>query len=422
MRIEDFRRESRGDRSEVRARVVWEESNRPPLDLRFETNASPDGLSSIGGNPFLVACAYSARYRGERRIRVDDSLCPFLHDGVRSAMGLLSDWYGGSPGAAIEPAGGWRPFPARAPRAGLFFSGGVDSLHLLLTNRRIFSARHTSSFRDAVYLPHYSFTDPSPSERAIDVASRQRRAIDSLAKRVGLEVVIVEGNADLVEPDFDFHVFQCHGAVLIAAGHALAGRLGFLSIAATFAAPRVFHPYGSHPLLDSLYSSSGLALSHEGIGYDRLEKVREIASWEPARDTLMVCFEGPLPDGRLNCGRCEKCVRTMTGLFIAGALDRFPVFGKASLNVDAIRRMPVGYHPHAFSCYWEPMARALEEQGQRDLSRAVSNKIQEARDLDAWISERDWKGRIRRFDRRFLGSRIASAARRWRGIPPTGGG
>ncbi len=419
MRIEDFQREVRGGRAGVGARIVWEESERPPLDLRFETDGSPDGLATIGGNPFLVACGFSARYREERRIRIEDSVCPLLHDGVRTAMRLLSAWYGGRSEVAIEPAKGWRPFPTRAARTGLFFSGGVDSLHMLLTNRRIFSRDHPASFRDAVYVPYYSFPDPTPDERARDVASRQRRAIEAFVARVGLELVIVDANTGAVESDFDFHVAQCHGASLIATAHTLAGRLGTIALAATFDLPRALRPYGSHPLLDSLYSSSGLAVSHEGIGYTRLEKIRDLVAWKPAYDTLMVCFEGPLPDGRLNCGQCEKCLRTMTGLSIAGGLDRFPVFGEASLDVEAIQQMPVGYHPHAFAHYWKPMARSLEEQGRSELSGAIVRKIREARRLEAWLSERDWKGRIRRLDRRFLGGRIVSATRRWRGIART---
>ena len=373
MRIEAIRKEAREGRSAVHARVVWEESSRPPLELRFETTPSPDDLAPIGGNPFLVSCAHSARFRGERRIRVEDSLCPLLQDGVRTAMRILAGWYGGRSDIVIEAAKGLRAFPTRAPRAGLFLSCGVDSLHALLTNRRIFPGGHASAFRDAVYVPFFSFPDPFPDERARNIASRQRKSLEALRKRTGLELSVVETNAGAVEPDFDLHVLQAHGASLIAAAHALSGRIGTVSIASSFDAPRALQPYGSHPVLDSAYASSGLAVLHEGIGYTRLEKVRELAGWEPARESLMVCFEGPLPDGRLNCGRCEKCLRTMTALSIAGDLDRFAVFGTARLDVESIEKMPVGYHPHAFAHYWEPMARILHEQGRLDLSRAIGS-------------------------------------------------
>ena len=62
LRIEDFRREAHGDHTSLRARVVWEDSDRPPLELYFKTDAFPDGCATIEGNPFLVACGCSARF------------------------------------------------------------------------------------------------------------------------------------------------------------------------------------------------------------------------------------------------------------------------------------------------------------------------------------------------------------------------
>ena len=413
MRIEDFRSESGGGRVTIRARVVWEDWDRPPIELRFGT-AAGDRPESAGAEPFLVACAHSARLRGERRIRIEGAICPLLHDGVRTVQRILSSWYGGSPGAAIEPAKGFRSHSTRAARAGLFLSGGVDSLHALFTNRRIFSPDHPASYRTALHVPGFSFPDPSPDDRARSIASRQKRAVAAVAARTGLEVAAVETNAGTVETDFEVHVRQSHGAELASAAHVLSARLGTAAIASSFEAPKALEPYGSHPVLDSLYSSSALAVSHEGLGYTRLEKVGDLAAWEPAQDSLMVCFEGPLSDERLNCGRCEKCLRTMTALSIAGGLPRFPVFGTARLDAEAIDEMPIGYHPHAFAHYWEPMAEALRGQGRADLARAVSRRVEEARRLHRWLTERDWKGKVRRLDRRLFGGRLAGLAREWR--------
>src|SRR5262249_59102310 len=51
-----------------------------------------------------------------------------------------------------------------------------------------------------------------------------------------------------------------------------------------------------------------------------------------APGSLRVCWENP--DGAYNCGRCEKCLRTMINLLIAGALDRCPTF---PLPLDPVR-------------------------------------------------------------------------------------
>ncbi|MGH9442862.1 MAG: hypothetical protein ACRD16_11370 [Thermoanaerobaculia bacterium] len=414
MRIEEFSHESRGGLVGIRARVVWEDSNRDPFELRFPANAPLDVLAASGGNPFLVACAFSARHRGERRIRVEEALCPVLRDGVRAASRLLAAWYGGASDSTIEAAKGFRTFPARAPRAGMFLSGGVDSLHVLMQNRRIYPRDHPASFRTAVFVPYASFPDPSPDERARQVVFRQQRAVESLASRAELELAIVDTNSAAVEPDFDFMVAQSHGASLIAAAHALTARLGTVALATSFEIPRALLPYGSHPLLDPLYGSSCLDVFHEGIGLSRLDKIRQLAEWDLARDLLMVCFEGPLPSGQLNCGECEKCLRTMAGLLVAGRLDHFPVFGRARLDAEAILSMPMGYHLHAFRHYWGPIAASLREQGRRGLATAIDRRVREASRLQAWIEQRDWKGTLRRFDRRVLGGAGTSRLRAMR--------
>jgi hypothetical protein len=49
--------------------------------------------------------------------------------------------------------------------------------------------------------------------------------------------------------------------------------------------------------------------------------VLAIAEDPVAHVTLRVCWLNP--DQSNNCGRCEKCLRTMTSLAAAGVLSRF---------------------------------------------------------------------------------------------------
>ncbi len=80
-------------------------------------------------------------------------------------------------------------------------------------------------------------------------------------------------------------------------------------------------PNGSHPLLDSLWRSTAVTLMNHGSWISRVGKLERIADNEVVRDTLRVCWQNP--DLGLNCGRCEKCLRTMTVLEVLGLLDRF---------------------------------------------------------------------------------------------------
>ena len=52
----------------------------------------------------------------------------------------------------------------------------------------------------------------------------------------------------------------------------------------------------------------------------RTEKLALLSNSAVTLEHLRVCFQ--LGSGRINCGECEKCIRTMVGLRIEGALER----------------------------------------------------------------------------------------------------
>ncbi len=75
-------------------------------------------------------------------------------------------------------------------------------------------------------------------------------------------------------------------------------------------------PWGSNPITDGLLSSDTFQFIHDGAAFSRVEKVREIADWTEALPYLRVCWEGEQKDR--NCGRCEKCVRTILDFRVVG--------------------------------------------------------------------------------------------------------
>jgi hypothetical protein len=82
--------------------------------------------------------------------------------------------------------------------------------------------------------------------------------------------------------------------------------------------------YGSHPQLDPQWSTETVEIVHDGFDVRRVDKVGVVARSDVALDTLQVCLD---PNRRAhNCGRCEKCIRTMVSLHLAGALDRCRTF------------------------------------------------------------------------------------------------
>src|SRR5439155_23473995 len=77
-------------------------------------------------------------------------------------------------------------------------------------------------------------------------------------------------------------------------------------------------PSGSHPLLDSYYSSAHFQIEHHGLDMSRFEKTALVADWPIALQNIRVCQNDS--SGNTNCGTCEKCIRTMTALAALGKL------------------------------------------------------------------------------------------------------
>jgi hypothetical protein len=75
-------------------------------------------------------------------------------------------------------------------------------------------------------------------------------------------------------------------------------------------------PLGSHPLTDRLLTSDTFQIVHDGADFSRVQKLELISQWPAALKGLRVCYEGPQLDR--NCGRCEKCIRTILGFRVVG--------------------------------------------------------------------------------------------------------
>jgi hypothetical protein len=69
-------------------------------------------------------------------------------------------------------------------------------------------------------------------------------------------------------------------------------------------------PLGSHPLTDPLWSTEGTSIIHDGCEHERSQKLKVVSDNPGVLENLMVCFN----DMNRNCGKCTKCLRTMTAL------------------------------------------------------------------------------------------------------------
>jgi hypothetical protein len=135
----------------------------------------------------------------------------------------------------------------------------------------------------------------------------------------------------------------------------------------------------------------------------RLEKAGLVGGWPAALQNLRVCNKPEAyQPGRLNCGQCEKCVRTMLELMASKAFDQAPVFLNRTVTPAMIHGL---YMPPAVEPYYEELIEPLARIGRHDLSDAIGLALARVR------GETGLTGAIRRFDRAHLNGSIVSLKR-----------
>ena len=93
-----------------------------------------------------------------------------------------------------------------------------------------------------------------------------------------------------------------------------------------------------------------IRLIHDGA-VTRGEKLTFIKDSAVALDNLRVCFQ--VGHDRVNCGECEKCLRTMVGLYLEGALERCTTLPD-EIPLDKLASGPVIRVAMAFrEAFWE---------------------------------------------------------------------
>ena len=95
-------------------------------------------------------------------------------------------------------------------------------------------------------------------------------------------------------------------------------------------------PWGSHPLVEPSFTTQLCRVHYDELMFSRLDKVRLLLDWPAALAGMRVCNETRAYSAeRLNCGVCEKCMRTRLALLALGALDRATAFAPQPITRTA---------------------------------------------------------------------------------------
>lgn len=394
MRIENLRAETNENKTRVTATVIWEDCERPATEVYFATDKAFAEDLSCDPHAFLTACIMPALHHGEKRVFVDGEICPVLRDGLMTAMSWMRHWYDSPERELVRIEAKTRsnyPTPRTPERAGLFFSGGIDSLAALRTNRLNYPVTHPGSIKDCLLL----YGQNIESDNRLETFEQAARSLGEVARDAGAMLIPVYTNVRSLEDDTTFFLHKFQAAILAAVAHAFTPRLSVATLASDI--HHCHSSWGTHPLLDPNYSSGILRIQHDSTVLSRLERTRLVAGWDAALQNIKVC---PPNWPGLNCGRCEKCLRTRLSLLVLGVLDQTEAFPPDEITTEMVKST-VKINTSYYARFYGELIAPLKEVRRPDLARILEEKI--ARYYDR---EPGWKGRIKRFDRKYLHGRL----------------
>lgn len=372
MHIEGFRLERGQELVRCTALVKWEDCDRPDQEVFIETETEFGDDISVNPHSFLIGCLMPAMHFGEKRIRLDNEVCPMLLEGLETVMALMKEWTRGEYNPLkIEAPADHTLRGGRGPRrAASFLSGGMDSLAALRLNRRRYPEAHPGFIKDCFLIHGFDIGGVVERGMKYHVFERAKKAMTPVAEDAAVTLIPVYTNIRHLCDERELWLERFFGAVLAAVAHAFDSRLNLVFVPSSYDIPNLV-PCGSHPLLDPEYSSCNLHIRHRDHALSRLRKLRLIVDWDAALQNFRVCLANT--KDRLNCGRCEKCVRTMIGLLAIGALHKTKAFVDNDVTPDMLSafNIKIRHRPP----FYREMLPLLKERGREDLVKTIEEKL-----------------------------------------------
>lgn len=274
------------------------------------TRVTDQGIWIESDVPLADTLQWSIPLRLVRAVAVGEALVlggvsPRLASNLATIRDIYAAWIAGHE----IPLSFERSSDAAAPHSGvsLFFACGVDSFYSLVKHRDEI---------DNLILVH-GFDVPVADTTTFALVEAQARDV---ARLFGKRLILARTNLHWERPEMPCGWGRYHGAALAAVALALAPNHGKVYIASSYSYADL-HPWGSHPLLDPLWSTEAVQIVHDDLE-TRIDKLRLLVQYPEVLARLRVCWQNV---GKYNCGCCEKCIRTMLALRALG-VDHCAVF------------------------------------------------------------------------------------------------
>jgi hypothetical protein len=284
-------------------------------DVRIRHKVSRGPVSQTA-DTFLTAGLFPAMKMGGD-LRVEGTVSPKLLHATDTIQDIIKSWFQGYTSVSIDAEKSNHTESTNQRGVGAFFSGGIDSYYTLL--------KHRDEITTLIFV--HGFDIQLEKHEFRERASRAFREVAASFDKV----------LEKISPNFIPAGGDAHGAVLASIALLLSPQLKKIYIPSS-TPYYVLDPWGSHVLLDPLWSTEDVEIAHDGCEATRVQKAALVAQSDIALRNLRVCLFKP--EVGLNCEQCEKCLRSMAELRAVGALDRCSSF-RSQLDLNRFSKIKI---------------------------------------------------------------------------------
>lgn len=348
----------------LQVRIEYDSWWSRPERLWFEVPSTLEKEISFSGDPWLTALLPLAISLNEP-LTLEAAITPLKRKNAQRTMAIWSEWF---------PK--LKPIPIHAPempglaraqpgKIGSFFSGGLDTFFTVYHDRE-----STGGSIDELIFIHGA---DLPIDD-IDSFQTVYQSIRHTAKVLQLPLISVATNLRQTRFEEANYNRLSHGSLLGAIGLVLEARFRQLLISSNWSRMDI-RPLGSHCDTDPLLSNENTEFVYYGEWLNRIEKTEFLSRYPFALDNIRVCWQPGRTD---NCGRCLKCLRTMTALEILGALARSGAFNADRLDLDLLRKQLLSEKPQ----YFEHLQRYAQTNDRSDIADAIQAGFDRTRRIE----------------------------------------
>jgi hypothetical protein len=326
MIISNIRQKKEEHMTVLSAEITFEEKSADNFfSLWFRFPVEYEMVLTKSADPFLAAMVIPAMVMGEN-ITIDIPVSRVLVKNMVRIQDVFSQWIPHSRRIEIF-ASKQVIHDYKGDYVGQFFTCGVDSFYTLLKNQ-------LQKLDSAESITHLLFV--KGYERIHSKADEYAKVIENVrdvAGRCDKQLIEIETNLRQFSDRYALWGQEYLGSALGSVALCLSPLFKKVVIPASDTYLSQICPWGSHPIVDPLWSNDSTQIDHDGCEMPRSGKIiKYIANSDIALEKLRVCFNG------YNCGKCEKCIRTMIPLKAANVLERCKTFPN-TLTPGLIRKM-----------------------------------------------------------------------------------